>query len=90
MAIQESTRFGLPGAEKPYPLSSVASGSLAYFSEWPVKKRVLSDFLTENYSTGAYGSNINTAPAISVGARAPRKRYSGEIPTSPKRDARID
>jgi hypothetical protein len=38
----------------------------------------------------AYGSNINAAPAISVGTRAPRKRYSGEIPASPKRDARID
>ena len=28
--------------------------------------------------------------AINVGTRAPRKRYSGEIPASPKRDARID
>ena len=41
-------------------------------------------------STDAYGSNINAAPAISVGTRAARKRYSGEIPASPKRDARID
>ena len=37
-----------------------------------------------------YGSNINAAPAISVGTRAPRKRYSGEIPASPNREARID
>ena len=54
----------------------------------PVRRtaRVASDcFLAD-----AYGSNINAAPAISVGARAPRKRYSGEIPASPKRDARID
>lgn len=31
-----------------------------------------------------------TAPSISVGTRTPRKRYRGEIPVSPKRDARID
>src|SRR4029077_9223070 len=37
-----------------------------------------------------YGSNINAAPAISVGTKAPRKRYSGEIPASPNRDARMD
>ena len=42
------------------------------------------------FLAGAYGSNINAAPAISVGTSAPRKRYSGEIPASPKRDARID
>jgi hypothetical protein len=35
-------------------------------------------------------SSIKTAPSISVGARAPRKRYRGKIPASPKRDPRID
>ena len=49
--------------------------------------RFASDWL---FLADAYGSNINAAPAISVGTRAPRKRYSGEIPVSPKRDARID
>ena len=49
--------------------------------------RFASDWL---FLADAYGSNINAAPAISVGTKAPRKRYSGEIPASPKRDARID
>ena len=43
-----------------------------------------------SFLADAYGSNINAAPAISVGTRAPRKRYSGEIPASPNRDARMD
>ena len=59
---------------------------------WPIptvrrKKRFARDWL---FLADAYGSNINAAPAISVGTKAPRKRYSGEIPASPKREARID
>src|SRR5580704_16560774 len=33
---------------------------------------------------------MNAAPAMRVGANAPRRRPRGEIPPSPKRDAKID
>jgi hypothetical protein len=62
---------------------------ISFVLRTPVRRttRFASDWL---FLTDAYGSNINAAPAISVGTRAPRKRYSGEIPAFPNREARID
>jgi hypothetical protein len=62
---------------------------ISFIPRTPVRRRTR--FAIDRlFPADAYGSNINAAPAISVGNSAPRKRYSGEIPVSPKRDARID
>jgi hypothetical protein len=71
------------------PSKAMIAGAAVAWPIPPVRRttRLASDWL---FLADAYGSNINAAPAISVGTRAPRKRYSGEIPASPNREARID